>query len=64
MARTILASGADISLFHVAARELGNPMQAWQIASLSGLTDPMLSGVVTLTLPAPDASQTTGLPTQ
>ncbi len=65
MANTIIVSAADISLYHVAARELGNPQQWFAIAALNGLTDPSLAGLTaptSLTLPAADLSQTDGLP--
>jgi hypothetical protein len=65
MPNTVTVSPADVSLFHVAARALGNPLQWHQIAALNGLTDPSLSGLtvpMVLILPAADPSQTTGLP--
>ena len=49
--KTITVSGADVSLFHVAARELGDATQWIRIAQANGPTDPMLSSVVTLTIP-------------
>jgi len=58
--RTVNVSGGN--LWAVAARELNDATQASRIAVLNGLTDPMLSGQVTLTLPPLDASQTGGLP--
>lgn len=65
MASTITVSAADVSLFHVAARTLGNPLQWCQIAALNGMSDPSLSSLtvpVTLLLPAADPAQTFGLP--
>lgn len=62
MARTITVAGGN--LWQVALQELGDATQAVRIAQLNGLTDPFLSGVVTLALPAPDPSQTGGLPAQ
>ena len=49
--KKLTVSGADISLFHLAARELGDATQWIRIAQANGLTDPMLSSVVTLTIP-------------
>lgn len=54
--RTIKVSGADLTLYHVAARELGDPTQWNRIASANGLDDPVLSGVLTLIIPPPAAS--------
>jgi len=51
--RTIMQSGG--TLFHVAAAELGDATQWLRIARLNGLDDPLLTGVVTLKLPARDA---------
>lgn len=58
--RTIIASGGN--LWAIAARELGDATQAARIAVLNGITDPMLTGQVTLVIPAVDARQTGGLP--
>lgn len=52
---------ADTTLFHVAAKELGDATQWNRIAALNGLSDPMLRGVVELLLPPYDASATGGL---
>ena len=59
--KVITVSGADISLFHVAARELGDATQWIRIAQANGLTDPMLSTVVTLTIPDVNPLLTGGL---
>ncbi|MCQ8279855.1 hypothetical protein NFI95_15530 [Acetobacteraceae bacterium KSS8] len=64
MPATAIVSAADVSLEHVAARVLGNPLQWWQIAALNGLTDPSLASFatpVTLTLPVADTTQTNGI---
>jgi nucleoid-associated protein YgaU len=58
--RTITVSGGN--LWAIAARELGDATQASRIASLNGLSDPMLTGQITLTLPPVNASLTGGLP--
>ncbi len=62
MSRKIGATAADLTLFHVAARELGDPLQAATIAYASGLRDPWLTGLVTLTIPPAPALDTGGLP--
>ena len=65
MTSTITVSAADISLFHVAARTLGDAQQWFAIAGLNGLIDPSLAGLtapITLLLPPADFSQTVGLP--
>ncbi len=48
--RTITVAGGN--LFRIAAEELGDATQWIRIARLNGLSDPMLTGVVTLRLPA------------
>lgn len=58
--RTINVSGGN--LWQIAARELGDATQASRIAALNGITDPFLTGQVTLLLPPVDATQTGGLP--
>lgn len=60
--KVITVSGADISLFHVAARELGDATQWIRIAQANGLSDPMLASVVTLTIPDVNPLLTGGLP--
>lgn len=63
MSRTVIVTGADISLFHVAARELGDPLAWWRIAQASGLSDPWLgAAIVTLTIPGGANPDTGGLP--
>ena len=58
--RTVTVVGG--SLWRVAADELGDPLQASRIAVINGLTDPMLSGQVTLLIPPVDTTDTGGLP--
>ena len=61
--RTITATTADLTLFHVAAKLLKQPLAAIRIAQLSGLSDPWLgSGLVTLTIPDTPGTDTGGLP--
>jgi hypothetical protein len=47
--RTITIAGGN--LFQIAAQELGDAQQWNRIAALNGLTDFMVSGVVTLQIP-------------
>lgn len=49
--RTITVAGGN--LFRVAAEELGDATQWLRIAQVNGLSDPMLSGLLTLMIPAP-----------
>jgi nucleoid-associated protein YgaU len=58
--RTIQVSGGN--LWDIAAQELGNALQASRIAVLNGISDPFLTGTVTLILPPIDSSETGGLP--
>jgi hypothetical protein len=60
LSQTITVIGGN--LWQIAAQYLGDATQAAQIAWLNGLSDPMLSGQVTLQLPPPNASSTGGLP--
>ena len=65
MTTTIRVTATDGTLYHVAARWLGDATQWWRIARLNNLTDPDLSGLgapVPLVLPAPDATQGSGVP--
>ena len=48
-AKEITVAGGN--LFQIAAKELGDATQWNRIASLNGITDPMIVGVVTLQLP-------------
>ena len=58
--RTVTVVGGN--LWQVAAAELGDALQASRIAVINGLTDPMLSGQVTLLIPPVDTTDTGGLP--
>ncbi|TLU72679.1 hypothetical protein [Lichenicoccus roseus] len=55
---------ADITLFHVAAQQLGDATQWNRIAALNSLSDPMLHGVTVLSLPPLDTGLGGGLPSQ
>ena len=44
------------TLFHVAARELGDATQWSRIARLNGLTDPFITALVELKIPQPGLS--------
>jgi L-ascorbate metabolism protein UlaG (beta-lactamase superfamily) len=56
-----VASG---TLFNVALQHLGDATQWVRIASLNGISDPWLSGLVTLQLPPFDASAGGGVGAQ
>jgi hypothetical protein len=51
--RSVTVAGGN--LFRIAAEQLGDATQWIRIAQLNGLSDPMLSGVVTLLIPDMDA---------
>ena len=55
---------ADTTLFHVAAKELGDATQWYRIAALNGLSDFLLQGVYELLIPLYDATASGGLPEQ
>ena len=59
--KTITVSGADVSLFHVAARELGDATQWIRIAQANGIGDPMLGPVIAITIPNINPTLTGGL---
>ena len=44
------------TLFRVAAEQYGDATQWWRLARANGLSDPVLPGLVTLSIPAPDPS--------
>ena len=50
--RAITVAGGN--LFRIAAEQLGDATQWVRIARLNGLSDPVLTGVVALRLPARD----------
>ena len=62
MTRRVQVSGADLTLFHVAARELGDALQAPALAYASGLLDPWIDGMAVVTVPDAPAPALGGLP--
>jgi L-ascorbate metabolism protein UlaG (beta-lactamase superfamily) len=60
--RTITVTGSN--LFQVAAQQLGDATQWIRIAQANRLSDPMLSGLVTLSIPTTDPSAGGGIATQ
>lgn len=52
------------NLFRVAAEQLGDATQWIRIAQANGLSDPMLSGVVVLRIPATDPQAGGGVAVQ
>lgn len=57
-----MVSIADISLFHVAAKQLGDATQWNRIAALNGLTDPAITYTRTLQMPGVDPDAGGGIP--
>lgn len=51
--KTVTVAGGD--LYRLALQHLGSAEQWVRIARANGLVDPVLTGVVTLKIPAPDA---------
>ena len=60
--RTIQVAGGN--LFRIAMIYLGDATQWVRIAQLNGLSDPMLSGTVTLRIPPVDPSAGGGIAAQ
>lgn len=60
--KTITATPTDRTLFHVAAREMGNPLAAIRLAQISGIADPWINGMTMLTVPDSAGPDTGGLP--
>ena len=56
--KSLVVAGGNL---YQIARELGDATQWIRIAQLNDLSDPMLSGVVTLIIPAPDPNAEAGL---
>jgi hypothetical protein len=52
------------NLFRIATEQLGDATQWIRIAQLNGLSDPMLSGVVTLLIPDLDPTKGGGIADQ
>lgn len=57
-------TGADISLMHIAAREMGDASQWYRIAEANNLSDYMITGTLTLIIPSPDPTLSGGIPQQ
>lgn len=57
--KTVTVAGGD--LFRLALIRLGDATQWNRIAKLNGLSDPVLSGLVTLRLPERDAAAGGGI---
>ena len=55
----VTVAGGD--LYRLALQHLGDATQWTRIAQANGLTDPVLTGLVTLKMPAADAAQTGGV---
>lgn len=64
MARSVQVSAANLTLFHVAARETptGDALLAWRLAQASGMTDPWLTDFATVTIPSGPSPPGDGLP--
>jgi len=60
--QTLTTAGGN--LFQIAAAQLGDATQWIRIAQLNNLSDPMLTGVTTLLIPAIDANAGGGIATQ
>jgi nucleoid-associated protein YgaU len=64
MAKVKIYTGADGTLFHIAAREYGDATQWVLIAAANKISDPIISGTVTLTIPDPPPTSTGGIQQQ
>lgn len=60
--KNIMVAGGN--LYQIAAQELGDATQWIRIAQLNDLSDPLLSGVVTLIIPDPDPNAGGGIAQQ
>lgn len=60
--RTLTVAGGN--LFAIAAAELADATQWIRIAELNGLSDPMLTGLVTLNIPDVDPQAGGGIASQ
>ena len=59
---TLTVAGGN--LFRIAAEQLNDATQWIRIAQANNLSDPVLSGIVTLTIPPPDPTAGGGVATQ
>lgn len=57
-------TGADVSLFHIAARQYNNALLWTIIADANDLGDYMITGTVELIIPPKPPSDNNGLPEQ
>lgn len=57
-------TGADGTLFHIAARLYGDATEWIRIAQANGIIDPMIVGTVTLVIPSKPQTQSGGIPQQ
>lgn len=57
--RVITVAGGN--LFAIAAQYLGDATKWYQIAKANGLTDPMIVGIVTLTIPQSSIASNGGI---
>lgn len=57
--KTLTVAGGN--LFALALQELGDATQWNRIAKLNGLSDPIITGIVTLTIPAKDPNAGGGI---
>ncbi len=60
--QTLTTAGGN--LFRIAAEQLGDATQWLRIAQLNGLSDPILTGLVTLEIPNPDPNAGGGVAQQ
>ena len=60
--QSLTVAGGD--LFHIAADQLGDATQWIRIAQLNNLSDPVITGVVTLLVPDPDPNAGGGVAVQ
>ena len=58
----IIRTDGVSDLFHIAARELGDALQAWRIAEMNGLSDYWPPAHLELKIPQAQASSNDGLP--
>ena len=61
-------TGADISMFHIALKQMGDPLQWYRIAAanagVNGIPDPVITGTVNWVIPQPDPTNDGGIPPQ
>jgi len=60
--QTLTTAGGN--LFQIAAEQLDDATQWIRIAQLNGIADPILTGLVTLTIPDPDPTAAGGVANQ